>query len=448
MASPLGDDATTASLDSPQHNDIDIPKAPAAVSWTNDNGQHRFLSHSPLNHDHVTFDIQFDTKSNTALFKLVANVSLKGKRNKSNVFLFIYPECIQTLGLEDDDNRPTSMSDKLGTSTYSLHFNLATPPALVVPSDGCVPKNQATRSILELLQDLAWKTSFDIAFPCRTLPKDRLIALCEKVSLSGHVRTMSRASTITKLYGGKGGRVIENGEMLESESMTAGGLSRHDTKTAPPVLDGKRLQNEDSRDQKSETNQSSVAESPPSYDELDAGHSPPGYPQPVKKRRRLGSDVEVRVDKENLRLEDICRQGFNEIGRRLNKIEHCLGGLGSRIERVEERMFAIESRLSEPRSSEQKSLESMDLAGRVSGVEERVVEVEQKLDAGLSELARDVEHQIYDVRHEFDNMISVRVEDETGVAQSELEDFVKDELRNVAEEIEETVREKLREALS
>lgn len=445
------DDATTASADSFSNDNIDIAKSPAAIYWLDDNGQRQSLSHAPLTHDHVTLDLKFEAESGTALFKVTANISLRGKRNKSNVFLFIHPEQIQNLALVNDDKDGyISAADKLGTSTYMLHFALSASAALVVPADDCMPKNEATRSTLSLLQDLAKRSSFSLAFPTRMISKNQLIAICNEVSSQGSITTMPGLVNLSKLYGGKGGRVMRQGDKLEIDSKFPAEANSHGLDSAVPGSDAKSLE-EDVQCQKLDKEQQDQGEgvfSPPSYDELDGDCSLPDYPRAGSKRRRVGSDASHSAGKESLRLEEICRRGFSEIGSRLDRIEQSLGSLGSRLDRAEERMFAVESQLNQSRSSELRDGQSSDLANRIEEVEGRIDDVEKRLDAGLSELATDIENQIYDVRHEFDDMISVRVGDEMGVAQSELEDFVKDEMHNCTEDIEQAVRDRLRDALA
>lgn len=453
MTSHADDDASTASADPPPNDNVDITRSPAVIHWLDDNGQPQSLSHSPLTHDHATLDVKFDNENCTALFKATINISLKGKRNKSNVFLFIYPEHIQNLALVNNgEDVRISAADKLGTTTHVLNFALSTPATLVVPGDSCVPKNESTRSTLLLLQDLAGRYNFNVAFPTRILSKDRLTVVCDEVSSSqGRVKTMPGFANMAKLYGGKGGRVMRPGDRLESDFNIMAETASHDLEAAAHVSDAIHLEREDLKNRKLDTTQQDQGEgveSPPSYDELDGDRSLPGYSRPGNKRRRLGSDVGHTAGKESLRLEEICRRGFSDIGGRLDRIEQSLGTLGSRLDRAEERMLAIECQLDQSRSSEQKDRQPSDLASRVDLVEGRVDDVEQRLDVGLSELATDIENQIYDVRHEFDNMISVRVGDEMGVAQSELEDFVKDEMHGFTEDIEQAVRERLRDALA
>lgn len=409
MSSPSTDDASTASIEATQFLAIHVSKSPAVVSWTDKQGQSQCLSHDLSSNDHVALDIRCDVQSNTALFKIIANIAYKGKRNKSNVYLYIHPERIRALSIVDGiELAPV----KLGTSVCSLEFDLLTPASLVVPKGDLVPKNEVGQSTLASLEALSTQTSFCVAFPSKSISKNRLVALCEKASSSGCLKTMSDVANITKLYGGLGGKVIEHA---------------HPQAVAQSVRD-----------------QDKATESPPAY--RDVGDSPPPHPSQVRKRRRLESDDDGIWDAshEKLSLEDICRHGFAEIGRRFDRIERSLSELTSRLHQVEQ--LVRESR--PDGSSGQDNPQANTLDKRINSVQERITDVEKKLQVGLSDLAQDVENQIYDVKHEFNDTISVRVDDEVGVAQSQLEDFVKDELRNTAYEVEEVIREKLKDALS
>lgn len=433
MGSPFAADASTASLDSTTDDIIDIRKTPAVISWTNENDGPQSLSHDDSTHEHITLDLHFNADSNTALFKITANVAYKGKRNKSNVFLVIFPERVQTLAVDDHDEIAPA---KLGTSVYSLHFTLSSPPRLLVPKGDWVPKNEAARSTLALLQDLAKNTHFHIAFPSRTLGLDRLAALCKNASVDGRLKTPPNSTDVSRLYGGKGGVTIENGQNVPGRTFSVGGPSN--ASLAAKAADSAGVYTKSALDERPS------AESPPSYDELDA---PLAHPSSVRKRRRLDSDPAAGTSKsEEMSLEDICRHGFREMGRRFDRIEQALGDLNSRLDRVEQ--IVLKSRPDEPSLSGQEDQHSESIGSRVDCIEERVAEVEQRLDVGLSELAKDVENQICDLNNEFNDTITVRVEDEMYVVQSQLQEFVKDEVHDVALDVEEIVRERFRDALA
>lgn len=449
MAAPADDDdATTASFDSTEYEVIDVSKAPAIVSWTEEDGQPRFLSHSPLDYNHVTLDVHFNAGTHTAFFKITANIAFKGKRNKSNIFLSIYPERIQNLAIVEKDDDSVPPPNRLGTSTYSLRFTLAMPCALVFPKDELVPKDTAARSTLESLQALAGKTSFQVTFPCEVLPKARLTALCDEASSSGLLTTIPGVENLAKLYGGKGGKVIDYEQAETSEVASADDM---DDTQSWGTSQGSRGEGRGDA-QKSIAPPHDSAESPPLYDELGLGQSTSSCP-PAKKRRRLDSEATSHdaILSKTL-LEEICRQGFSEIGRRLDRIEQRLDEMGSRLERVEQRVCienGQEDVSGEQRSSKHdKRKRDDELCQRIECVEERVASVEEKLETDLIDMADNIEEQMADVKDSLEHSVLIYVEDEMGIAQGQFEDFVKSEVRNVGEDIEESVKERLRDALS
>ncbi|KAK7737932.1 hypothetical protein SLS53_006310 [Cytospora paraplurivora] len=441
MAAPIDDDATTASLDLVEHDVIDISKAPAIVSWVGEDGRTRSLSHSSL--DHVTLDIKFDAEAHTAFFKITANIAFKDRRNKSNIFLYVHPERIQSLAVvADQDDNPVSAPNKLGTRTYSLHFALTTPPALVVPKHSFRPRGDVARLRLESLQALAAKTSFQVNFPSGIFPKDRLVALCDQASSSGCLKTMPNTENLAKLYGGKGARVIDQGQSGSSEALPTEEVSNSAARAAT-----RGSPNEDREE--SEADSHGTVNSPPSYDKL--GHSPPYHAPAARKRRRLVSEATAGDSSQVQTLLEICRQGFGDVGCRLDRIEQRLGDLGSRLDRVERHIRVGDGQQDLPsgRQAGQQDDPQRDVLGqRIDCVEERVASVEVKLDTGLSELADTIEYQMADAKNELERHVTICVEDEMGTAQSQFEDFVRDEIRNVGEEIEDTVKETLIDALS
>lgn len=225
------------------HDGIDIAGIHAVVSWLGDQDDSNTLQHlSHSTHDHLTLHIYRDTSSNTAFFQLRANVALKNRRDRTNVYLSIHPERIRTVTIVENDGSHDFAANKLGTSTYCLQFSLVESPALVVPQGELTPKHKTSRIILDSLQALVKQTDFSVYLPAPTLTKARISALCKSVS-SGGVRSPPRFADTASLYGGKGGRVIQH--LTEAVVASA---------SAPaPVLE---------------------VESPPSYDELGMSTSP------------------------------------------------------------------------------------------------------------------------------------------------------------------------------
>lgn len=252
MASPSQADVSTDSgevtdlegtADRPK-NDVHINGAPACVTWIDgDSQQARSICHTT--HDHVFFHAEHETSSNTALFQIRANVALKARKDKTNVFLSIYPECIQSVAIVAHNEGDDATSAQLGTRTYCLQFRMSMPPALVVPKGDLTPKQRSAGLMLDSLRGLAKQIAFKVELPTTTLAKAQLESLCKAAS-SGALSSMEKLKDVASLYGGKGGRIIQH----ERQPAIASGVA---TASAEP-----------------ETEQL------PSYDDLGFGHDSPG----------------------------------------------------------------------------------------------------------------------------------------------------------------------------
>lgn len=251
MASPSQADVSTDSgevtdredaTDCP-NNDVRINAAPARVTWIDgDTRLTRSICHS--SHDHLLFHAQHESSSDTAFFQIRANVALKARKDKTNVFLSIYLERLQSVELVDHDGPEDTTSAQLGTSTYCLHFTLSVPPALIVPKGDLTPRQRSSGTLLDSLRNLAEQTTFNIHVPTTTLSKAQLEALCKAAS-SGALSSMEKLKDVASLYGGKGGRIIQH----ESKAAVASPVV---SAAAVPKLEGL-----------------------PSYDDLGFGNDPP-----------------------------------------------------------------------------------------------------------------------------------------------------------------------------
>lgn len=329
-----------------------------------------------------------------------------------------------------------SAPNRLGAEAYSLRFNLTKPPVLVVPKHW-LPKPGKARSRLASLQALAAATSFQVNFPCDILLKDCLVALCDQASSTGCLKTMPNTENLARLYGGKGARVIEHEQEGSSEYLPTEMSDSADS----AATRGSRDEDGD----ESEADPHGTVKSPPSYNKL--GHSPPYHPPAARKRRRLVSEATADDSSQVGTLLEICRQGFGDVGSRLDRIEHRLDDLGSRLDRVEQRICTGNGQevLPSGQQSGQQDDPQRDVLGRrIDAVEGRVASV----GTGLSELADNIESQVDDAKSELERHVMICIEDDMGTAQSQLEDFVRNEIHGVSDDIEDTVRTKLIDALS
>ncbi|KUI54967.1 hypothetical protein VP1G_02377 [Cytospora mali] len=406
MASPSQADVSTESDASPEpehavpnddNEDIQISGAPAVVIWFDeDNQQTRYLCHSA--HDHVMLLIHRDTSSNTTFFQLRASVALRAKRDKTHIFLSIEPERIQSVAVVDGQGHQAS--EKLGTSTYGLEFQLTRPPALIVPKGDLTPKQKTSRLVLDSMRTLAEQTSFTVHLATTTLAKDRLVSLCDATS-SGKLQSMPKFLDVASLYGGKGGNVIEHAPDKSAAPESA---------AAP---DGAR------------------AESPPSYDELGLGHSPPRsslHQKTRNKRRRASSGSDHAAASSSYKCMNMDVQAI--CSKMLEHLDHGFSELNTRMDRMEQRLTNLET----------------SVKGHADKLESSIERVNRNSSEQVDELRDELETGLYDVRKETEDIIASRVDDEMYAAQQELRDHVQDEMADVEERVGKRLHESLNNA--
>lgn len=254
MASPSQADVSTDSGEvtdpesstAPPNDDVRIGGSPACITWIDgDSRQAKSICHAA--HDHLLFHAQHEASSDTAFFQVRASVALKARKDKTNVYLSIYPECIESIELVGHDGGDDTTPTQLGASTYCLKFSLSTPPALIVPTTDLVPRQKSSGLLLDSLRALAEQTTFKLHLPTTTLPKAQLESLCKKASC-GALSSMGKLKDVASLYGGKGGRIIQHERLPAVASQAA-------TVTASPAVP--------------------KTEDLPAYDDLGFGRDPP-----------------------------------------------------------------------------------------------------------------------------------------------------------------------------
>lgn len=114
----------------------------------------------------------------------------------------------------------------------------------------------------------------------------------------------------------------------------------------------------------------------------------------------------------------------------MERIESGFTELGSRLDRMDQRLTDLETCVGHHADSLGVSIERVHRRSS-----EQVEELRDELDRGL-----------YDVRKETEDIISSRVEDEMYVARADLEDYVKDEMANAEERLEDKLQDGLSNA--
>ncbi|KAI1634865.1 hypothetical protein F4809DRAFT_616553 [Biscogniauxia mediterranea] len=295
--------------------DIDLTAQPTVVTWRSSDGQLQSLPQ-------LKMDLHYSVHSDKAFFKLCATITLKPppRANKTTIYLFIYPERIQTLAIDECPSPRSASVQSLGSDVTCLRFDLSRPPALVLPKYSLQPRNKLSGDMLNSFRFLAQQTSFAacLNIPGRTLPRGRLLSLCEAASRHDGLKSIAGRSGITSLYSGHGGRIVE-GDSIGISTQSA------------------------ARNKPSSTSEI-VAEDPPSYEEVPPGPRSPlrdGPSNPNKRRRRSSEPVEGLGLKY---IEDICSQLVDR------KLADLRREMTSQLRDLETRLRShIDERLSEQR---------------------------------------------------------------------------------------------------
>lgn len=300
MASP-SQESTASESSVPDQNPIDCNiniNTPAVLAW--ETGQ---LSN-------LVLDLHYDHSAKTAFFKFRATIFLKNL--KTNLYLFIAPERVRSLSLDESLEPKFKPSEALQNSKATwtcLRFTLDTAADLVGPMfAGLTPKNKAAGQALDQLRLAAGALELSVHISHRFLAKEQLLSLCLAVSQPDCNSTSGQAD-IKCLYHGKGGKVICGGS----------------TPAPPPSL----LEAAD--------------DSPPSYNET--GPSPPfaGPSQPLSKKRRLDDADHTAQDTGlMIAMEAMCRKLLQE-----QKMELRHSIVSEMKEYLNEQLLELENRMTE-----------------------------------------------------------------------------------------------------
>lgn len=300
MASPSQESTASensAADQNPNDRKFDVT-TPAVLAW--ETGQ---LSE-------LVLDIHYDPSARTAFFKFRTTVILKNF--KTNLYLFIAPDRIQSLTLDESLEpkfKPSGNAQSSNLTWTGLHMSLHTAADLVAPAfAGLTPKNKATGQLLDQLRLASGALELSVYVPHKLLSKAQLQLLCCAVSQSDWRSTPGQAD-LKCLYHGKGGKVICGRSISDP----------------PPSLP------------------KPFDEGPPSYDE--AGPSPPiaGTSQPLgKKRRRDDTDDATQDTGLVVAMEAMCRKLLQE-----QKAELRSSIVSEMKQYVNEQMQALEVRMTD-----------------------------------------------------------------------------------------------------
>ncbi|KAL7935627.1 hypothetical protein V8C35DRAFT_297831 [Trichoderma chlorosporum] len=349
-----------------------------SVTWKDGTGQ---IQHA----DGFHFDIYLDSLTKTSLFKLYCHIHHKGskaKGQKHTIFLFIYPESVRAISL--DDGRCTGpSSSKL--SRRALSFSTTQRPSLIIPKGYVLESKQRSKDLLNAVLALAEVTDFTIhlnSSNITTHKQTRLELVAQLFSpSSAHNRplTNKRCANLESLYGGRGGEVANLSKDL-----------------------GK------------------AADMPPSYDEPQRGQS-------SNKRRRIDSDVTS--DKPQAIQDDLFKSIRSQLDSIESRIFIHLDGMENRIYT---RLDSIEGRL---KQLEDKVSDALDV-DRDLYIQE---EISEQLDDCITGVKAETEELFKAIDDRADQTLE-RIEQEANEKFDQLGEEIRD---NAAQLVEEGLKKKL-----
>lgn len=372
---------------------IDVRADPVAIE--------RATDPLPVSHIPCTLNLFFDSKSQTAFLKFRLSVKTDHREGQS-VYFLVSPEQIASVTVEDDGPiQDPGISQLCNTSrgTVRLRIRLSRAGSVVgprrwprSPSIAARPNSQACCNP----QDVQWlgeQVQFTLYISCRTVSMVQLQELCKALSTSGLLKASTPHKDLARMYGGEGGKVIENFSLALGDDRN--------------ILD--------------ENDISTQSESPPPYDEAAAGPSTgpagrsPGPEQrhshkpPMKRRRpslssESGSGPVLTDISDPLRLlQDMCNKIWDERQARFRD------EVSAELSRIEARaMRAVEE-------AEARTMHTLE--ERLSQLQDELSSQIEQVEGHAVTAAGDLIDEVFD-----DKITSVRVE---------LEDFIRDELRDV-----------------
>lgn len=239
----------SSSTSSDSQRNVHIVGATAVVEWSASQDQTCYLAPSGSSASeagNITFDLHFRPATNTASLSLRAPILLKGLGRKTTpLYLMIAPERIESMHFvgQEGTQTPEAVQRELGSSgVVSLRIKLTQPGDLVAPPHTpLVLKKRIYWDIFDSLRSLAQVVDFVLYLNLDKIPSVEDVRHVADELCTGNVATSVPHADISRLYEGKGGRLLTGSELTTSSTSAPG----------------------------------SGVDSPPSYDQLEPGPPAP-----------------------------------------------------------------------------------------------------------------------------------------------------------------------------
>lgn len=157
-----------------------------------------------------TLALFFEPTSNTAYLKLRLPLA---PEDELYIYLFIDPKQIVSLSQEPLDNNGSQVAQLFKRSnrgTLLLRMTLSRPVTVIGPPAWPQCSTKVGAQTLEDLQFLATQTSLTLHIARDALPISQVQALCAAACNNGLLKSSPLHASYGRLYGGRGGKVIES----------------------------------------------------------------------------------------------------------------------------------------------------------------------------------------------------------------------------------------------
>lgn len=295
------------------------------VTWKNGSGQAQSI-------DDILLKVDIDSLTSKAIFRVICRVWLKGKgRNRTQlkgihgqagdkqpVFLFLHPESIRFITLEDEHDKP------------SLHFCMDQGSSrLVIPSDCILECKNSMHARFLSMRALADTSDFTIHFKdadMSKLTRDHLFQITSIFSASNTKRpeTDHRRIDLQSLYGGIGGHVFDTSTILAGANNKRDQALPEDTAAPPPIDYEPSREHKPLRKRKRDRDRDRES-SDTDYDHPPLHHSPSSRSGDLKRliehlfdmENRLRNDMKVMTESSENRLRNDMKNAIESTENRL-----------------------------------------------------------------------------------------------------------------------------------
>ncbi|KAK7419962.1 hypothetical protein QQZ08_010598 [Neonectria magnoliae] len=190
--------------------DVDIDETMTAiVEWERHDATH-YLTEPDYKTEDIMLKSRFRAKNPCTLFELRFLLKLKGLDTMSNVFIQIKPSPIVSFDFTFAAKAPVAAQEKLNCNTLLLlgfHLNETLNVLVPVAAKDLLPLTRVQLGkVLDALRMLSKVTSFSIYIESIKLPKAKLQAITDAVTL-GRLKSFRYQERLKRMYHGTGAKV-------------------------------------------------------------------------------------------------------------------------------------------------------------------------------------------------------------------------------------------------